>query len=172
MKEARSKTIKEKRRSLVAKPYSRIRRRKSIIPNTMPDKEISDPDTDLENELLKSQSDGSQKSFGSMESNNEMMNLLRQIQRDQCTKSDFQEHSKVINAKFDNIDKQLSSHSDQIAKFNDRLDDFESKAAYTQQSVELISKNYCATISALLGSKRRPANDDEDTLLNMQKAKK
>lgn len=78
-----------------------------------------------EEDLLKSDTESVKSTSSILSTNEEFMALLKDIKRDQCTKSDLEKINKNIDTKFKAVQSQLNSQADHIVKLNTRMDNME-----------------------------------------------
>lgn len=151
-----------------SKPYSKpiksLKRKSLVAMDKDRQKQI---DEDIENELLKSDSDCSQSSFRTAaasapsidSANSEVMLLLRKIHEEQCTKGDLDILQQTINSKFVVIDNKIDSHSSMIENLSKRLDDFESTSAAGKYESEIYKQKSIRNNLSIMGV---PRMDNED----------
>lgn len=166
-----------KQRKSLSKPYCRPNRRRNIEMSLESSRRKTN-ELD-EDDLLKSDSESVKSTNSTYSANEEVMKLLLDIKRDQCTKKDLDELNTNIDNKFKLVNSQLNKHTKQIDKLNSRLatvergdhnpdiiqsisarlDVFENKALSTQHDMELNKQKLLRNNLSIMGI---PFSEGED----------
>lgn len=147
-------------------------KRKNKAPKEMDN--ILDINTDTDSDVLKSDSESSQKAVAQLANRqkhplpdiqlakDEMLSLLKEIRDSQsslCTKDDLQEYGLSISKKFNDMDHRVSSNEASLQTVTSRISQIESSLARNNHDAELVKQNQIARNLSILGVPALPNED-------------
>lgn len=157
------------------KPYSTSNlRHNSKYKNTNMDMEILNLNLDMEDDLLKTDSESSQStvvSIGCSENKalpsvqiarDELMDLLKEIRDSQsslCTKSDLHDYSQTMKRKFSEMDKRVTTNTSTINTVASKISSIESSLELNKHDLELVKQNAISSNLSIMGI---PMTENED----------
>lgn len=158
-------------------PYIKKRPQRKIKPCSTSEMDVLDIGVDTEYDLLKSDSETSDRSVAvqnpaelkqsSLEmANADMMSLLKEIreyQSTQCTKNDLQTYSLTIKKQFDLVDKRVSNNTSAISSVEARLCSIESQLLRNDYEAELNKQNALSRNVSIMGIEAT-VNEDLTTI--------
>lgn len=115
---------------------------------------IIDNDTELDANLSESEPGQSSKNTISTNvghTNDEMLELLREIRKTQCTKDDFTKYEKAISKQFSAVENRISSNTTSIETMEVRLKNVEESLEASKYDAEIAKQNLLSRNLSIVG---------------------